>query len=563
MAGGARPGPEASGTDPEEAALAGIPGPLDELRDALRPFVPPVLAALVFLSGAVLLLSSALPEEGGRLALLRRLLPLPFAEASHLFASLAGLALIVLARGLALRMAQARIAAQVFLIAGAGFALAKGLAWEDAILLVAAAFGLWLARGAFYRRGDWRRFRPGALWLGALALVVAAVGVVALIAHSNVDYRNELWWRFAWSGDAPRALRALLAAAVALGVLALDLIVNRAPPTRARRRPVPDAVRRLVADCPVSARHLALLGDKEFILSEAGDAFLMYGVQGRSWICLGGPVGAPDACDALVWDFLDRADRAAARPVFLSVQPDGIMRLLDIGHAIVKLGELARIDLAAFDLAGPGRKDLRYARSRAVRDGLAFSVLPRADVPAAAGELKAVSDAWLATRRGREKGFALGFFDPEYLAEFDLAVMRKEGRIVAFANLMRGAGVEMSIDLMRHLPGQSPVLMEAMMTETILLARAEGYQWFSLGGAPLSGLPAHRMAPLSARIGRMIYQRGDDFYSFGGLRAFKQKFDPVWTSLYLTCPTGRSIPAAMVDCALIVSRGRAGQDDAD
>ena len=106
-------------------------------------------------------------------------------------------------------------------------------------------------------------------------------------------------------------------------------------------------------------------------------------------------------------------------PVFALAQVDGAL-------------QSARVDLAGFSLDGPARKDLRYARSRAARDGLAFSLLPRAEVPAHLDELRAVSDAWLATKKGREKGFALGYFDADYLRLFDMAVMRREGRIVAF-----------------------------------------------------------------------------------------------------------------------------------
>ena len=34
-------------------------------------------------------------------------------------------------------------------------------------------------------------------------------------------------------------------------------------------------------------------------------------------------------------------------------------------------------------------------------------------------ELRRVSDAWLAMKQGDEKAFALGHFDPDYLANFD------------------------------------------------------------------------------------------------------------------------------------------------
>jgi phosphatidylglycerol lysyltransferase len=251
--------------------------------------------------------------------------------------------------------------------------------------------------------------------------------------------------------------------------------------------------------------------------------------------------------------------------VFYGIDSTQMVQLLDFGHAILKTGEVARVDLTTFTLEGPARKDLRYARSRAIRDGLRFDILARTDVPAHIGRLRAVSDAWLATRSGAEKGFSLGRFDAGYLAEFDLAVMWHDDKIVAFANLWRGADChEISIDLMRHLPGQTPVLMDAMMTETILAAQAMGYHWFNLGGAPLSGLRNHPLASVWTRIGTMVYRRGDEFYSFEGLRNFKDKFGPVWSAVYMTCPGGLSIPRALIDVALLISRPkRLVEEDAD
>ena len=60
----------------------------------------------------------------------------------------------------------------------------------------------------------------------------------------------------------------------------------------------------------------------------------------------------------------------------------------------------------------------------------------------------------------------------------------------------------------------------------IAWAKQEGYQWFNLGMAPLSGLEASPVAPLWAKVGRFVYGHGETFYNFQGLRAYKEKFDP-------------------------------------
>lgn len=102
----------------------------------------------------------------------------------HLFSSLVGLALIILARGFALR-----------LTAG----------WTAAIFI---------------------RF----------------------MAFRRIDYRSELWWSFSWSGDASRFLRVGLALAVMTSAIALDTLLNRVPlKTMEIRRSIPKEVRNLLA----------------------------------------------------------------------------------------------------------------------------------------------------------------------------------------------------------------------------------------------------------------------------------------------------------------------------
>ena len=97
------------------------------------------------------------------------------------------------------------------------------------------------------------------------------------------------------------------------------------------------------------------------------------------------------------------------------------------------------------------------------RRGSRFEVVKAADFDSVAGELAEVSARWLQARKGQEKGFSLGSFNPDYLRRFDTAVLRKDGRIVAFANLWRSAGQEeLSADLMRFDANVSRVLMDGL-----------------------------------------------------------------------------------------------------
>jgi phosphatidylglycerol lysyltransferase len=188
-----------------------------------------------------------------------------------------------------------------------------------------------------------------------------------------------------------------------------------------------------------------------------------------------------------------------------------------------------------------------------------FEMVPVEQVPALLPDLRQVSDAWLAEKRVREKGFSLGRFDERYLSNFPVAVVRREGRIVAFANVWLGAGHhEVSVDLMRYAPEAPGGVMEYLFTELLRWASAQGYAWFNLGMAPLAGLEARTLAPLWSRAGALLFRHGEHFYNFQGLRDYKEKFTPIWTPRYLASPGGLALPRVVANVAALVSGGLSG-----
>jgi phosphatidylglycerol lysyltransferase len=239
--------------------------------------------------------------------------------------------------------------------------------------------------------------------------------------------------------------------------------------------------------------------------------------------------------------------------VFYQVSAARLADYLDLGLALVKLGEEALVPLADFSLDGGSRKRLRQTIARAQRDGLSFEILRPPIAGAVIRELAEVSHAWLTTHGRKEKGFSLGRFDPDLVKREPIALARVNGRIVAFANVWTGGQVEAAIDLMRQRPDAPAGVMEYLLIELLLWAKGEGFERFSLGMAPLSGLVEHPLAPLWHKFGRLLAQRGGRFYGFEGLRAFKQKFDPVWVPRYLAAPP-RQVPAALFDVARLIAR---------
>ncbi|MCE1114193.1 MULTISPECIES: bifunctional lysylphosphatidylglycerol flippase/synthetase MprF [Pseudomonas] len=520
----------------------------------------PVLAILVFLSGVVLLFSGATPEIDSRLEHMGFLIPHRLIDASHFGASLIGVLCLLLAQGLRRRLSAAWLLTTVLLLVGAVLSLLKGFDWEEATLMCLTAALLALFRRSFYRPSRLLELPFSPVYLVASACVVGASIWLLLFAYQDVPYTHKLWWQFTLDADAPRGLRAAMGSAVLLVIVALTWLLRTARPVI--HLPTEDELQRanrilLASDQPDGG--LALTGDKALLFHPSDDAFLMYARRGRSLVALYDPIGPAQERAEMIWQFRDLCDLHHARPVFYQVRAENLPFYMDIGLTAIKLGEEARVDLRRFDLEAKGKemKDLRYTWNRGGRDGLALEVHEPGQAPLA--ELKEISDAWLEGKNVREKGFSLGRFSPEYLQHFRIALIRFQGRPVAFANLLETHSNELaSLDLMRAHPDAPKLTMEFMMVGLILHYKSHDYGRFSLGMVPLSGLQPRRGAPLTQRLGSMVFQRGEQLYNFQGLRRFKDKFQPDWEPRYMAVPAGLDPLVALADTAALIAGGLTG-----
>jgi phosphatidylglycerol lysyltransferase len=519
--------------------------------------VPQAVALLVFGAGFLLLLSGATPGTSSRLAALDRFLPLSVLELSHLAGSAVGVLLLILARGLMLRLDGAWQLTMALLGAGMLASLLKGLDFEEALLLGAAMLPLWWTRRQFYRKSSLLAESMSPAWFASAGIAIGASIWVGMLAYRHVPYANELWWQFALDGQASRMLRASLLAVLVLGGVAAFRLL--AP---ARTAPAPpstadlDRAISVIRSCPDTSANLALLGDKSLLFSDSGRSFLMYGVARRCWVAMGDPVGRADEREELVWTFRELADRVGAWSVFYQVSPENLPLYVDAGLALSKLGEEARVRLDAFSLEGSSRASLRQAHRRAQRDGLAFRIAGLEEVPALLPRLRQISDEWLQSKSVAEKGFSLGCFSEPYLRRFPMALVERSGQVIAFADLWEGATRdELSVDLMRHASAAPGSVMDFLFIELMLWGKAQGYRWFNLGMAPLAGLEAHRLAPAWHKVGRLIYRYGENFYNFEGLRQYKEKFLPEWRPRYLAAPGGLAQPRVLLDVTSLISGG--------
>ncbi|MFY8098802.1 MAG: lysylphosphatidylglycerol synthase domain-containing protein, partial [Allorhizobium sp.] len=252
---------------------------------------PTLLAALALVLGAMLVLSSVTPTPGGNLDLLAGFLPLPVVEGAHFIASILGLMLVVVARGLAQRLDGAWWGALLIAFLALVLSLAKAVAVYEAALLAILVIGLMASRRLFHRKASLSQALTSA-WLLAIAVLIVGAIIVLFFVYRDVQYSHDLWWQFAFDAEAPRSLRAMLGlTVVAMGVCLFSLMRPAAPAIRpADEEELAKAVA-ILDRHDVADANLVRTGDKSVMFSPDGEAFLMYGRQGRSLIAFLDPIG--------------------------------------------------------------------------------------------------------------------------------------------------------------------------------------------------------------------------------------------------------------------------------
>lgn len=527
---------------------------LERYARDLPKLLPAAVSLWTFFAGVSLVFAGVTPLRGERL---HEIVSLSMIELSHFSGSILGTALLFLAWGLARRLRSAWRASMVVLSAALLFALAHGSLFENAAFFLPLFLILILCRKSFYRMSFFSSF--DVRW----ALMIAAVLLVAIrlgfFGYRHVEYSEELWWKFAFTAGAPRFLRASLGMSVAFVVFTL-LLWLRPSPLRVNAQLSEEDIERIVGQSKSSDAALALLGDKKFFTSKEGKCAVMYAEAGGFWVSMGDPIGLEAcACD-LIWQFCEEADRRGAKPVFYEISGKWLEVYRDNGLHVLPVGEDARVDLTSMppDLSGGLWKNLRTIRRRIREDGCTVRIIEGEERASVMPRLREISDEWLDSVRGAEKGFSLGFFDEKYLAHFPIAIAEKGGKICAFCNIWMGARpedgktpAEISVDLMRYSKDAPDSVMSFLFLEVMLWGKENGFGAFRLGMAPLSNMNPDES--LWNKAGDFVYRHGENFYNFKGIRRYKEKFHPEWRTSYLAYPNAASLPLLLAQMVRLIS----------
>ncbi len=540
-------------------------------------------------AGFISLLSALSDPLRDRLHAIRTVVPIVVPETAAALAAFAGVALLVLARGVRRGQRRAWAVTVAILLAAAVLDVVKGVDVEEALVAVAVAAFLWINRAEFQGATERPELR-GALrvWVFAAAATVVAgtagIQVGALIggvadrvspdrvgpSHAVIGRErfSISWWHALQAttgrmiGDRsavplPHALDRFFAPAVL--VAALGLVVSLVV---ILFRPVADRRRQAVGVSPdhgldraraVFARHgsgtldyFALRPDKQFWFW--GDTVVAYAVYGGVCLVSPDPIG-PVAEREPAWRAFRRfVDGHGWALGGLGAGEEWLPVYRSTGMHDLYVGDEGVVRTGRFTLEGGRYKGLRQAVNRVAKYGYTISFH---DPSTLDSELRvALGEVMTKSRRGDvERGFSMTLgrvFEPDDSGLL-LAVVHgpapagepdgTSGPPVAFCQYVPAPGIGgYSLDLMRRDDGEHPNgLIDFAVVETIKYLRDHGNDGLGLNFATMRAVLARETGegPVPRIQGWLLRRMGGSM-QIESLWRFNAKFDPDWQPRYAT-----------------------------
>ena len=379
-------------------------------------------AGLLVVSAVLDIVGALLVQHQTRSQVLEALLPASVTLGGRTGTVLSGLALLLLAGGIARGK---RIAFRLtLLVLGAtiAFELVKDLDFEAASLFAWILFGLWWFRHHFEADSDPSRMRWGiiVLAIGLVSATVYAIAGAALLENQLqpefgvVRTVESLMAALAGSPTAYRALTeranwflsTLPVVSYALIIFALTQLLRPmlAPHPAAADRERVHQLLNVWGRNYIS--HLAVHGASSYHWLD-GDGCVAFTLRGRTALALGDPIGPPGAVERAARTFVAYCDHQDWIPAFYQV--DDVAPYRALGLSLVPIGAEALLRPASFRLRGKERADLRYALNRCEKAGVHFVFgLGPEIVTEHAEQLQGVSGRWLQSHHSPELGYSLG-----------------------------------------------------------------------------------------------------------------------------------------------------------
>ncbi|MBO0469173.1 bifunctional lysylphosphatidylglycerol flippase/synthetase MprF [Enterococcus sp. DIV0242_7C1] len=492
---------------------------------------------LMYFSGIMIVLSATIPEAFIELTWLKQLNPLSFRIITQIPAILLGFLLLITGRGIAARVKRAYFPTIGLIVITLGYTFMKDFSWGVILFLSLLLLIIVFSKRQLFREQlvySWEMITVDGVIFLTLTILYIVIGVYNLPAFPHHKHKFISFFLFPSEKIWLSGLIGIL-----LVTLVSYLFIRYLEGKRYKiGMPLDDerALSLLLNYGGNTDSQLVFLGDKDMYIyqnsAQEDTVLIQFKTINNKCIVMGDPSGNKEDFSDAIEQFINEADRWGYLPVFYEVSEECVMFLHEFGYDFIKMGEEAHVDLPSFTLSGKKMKSERAVMNRFTKENYSFEVLSPPFSDELVSELKQVSDEWLGSRK--EKGFSLGFFNEDYLARSQIAVAKNQsGKIIAFANIMPTyTKEEGTIDLMRYSKEAPSGVMDYLFISLFQHMQEEGLAYFNLGMAPLSNVGTSRKSFIQERIAYLVYEFGSRFYSFQGLRDYKEKYATAWVSRY-------------------------------
>ncbi len=523
-------------------------------------------SGLLVIDGLINVAATASPPLRVRLHAVLTVLPLGVAQSAAVLTAVAGITMIMLARGV--RRGQRR--AWFLALIALGLTVVAHLARGGSLLAsgVAAALTIFLMmqRRHFMGASDRttaRSILPRLLFIAVIAVFASALGVEAASRHQFVlpnfgvvvmacverlvgQYNISLPDKTTDFVDP-----VLLTIGGSLLVTALYVVTR--PVVDRRLSTTGKGTERRVAELrarDIVRRHgrgtldyFALRDDKQFFFFR--DSLVAYAVYGGVALVSPDPIG-PDAERTEVFNaFRTYAEARGWTIAVIGAGADWLGTYHAAGMHYLYLGDEAIVDCQTFSLEGGKMKGLRQATTRLARHGYRVEFFDPANIDPA--QVNGVLELISMLRRGEgERGFSMmlgRLFDPKDKGLLLTIVYDPDGHPAAACQFVPSPAIKgYSLDLMRRDPGEHPNgLIDFALCSTIAHLKSQGAQGLSLNFAAFrSVLDGERGEGTFTRVERWTLKRLSGILPIESLWLFNAKFHPRWLPRYIVYPAAES-----------------------
>lgn len=521
-------------------------------------------ATLLTAGSGVLNIYAVLGEGSpARTRILEEFFPLAFQDLSRYLTLLVGFALVISSINIWKRKRRALRLVISFSLFSAVAHLLKGFDFEAASISLLLFFILWFTRKQFTVRSGPPDVRQG--------LIRAVVGAFVVLCYGSIGFwllgPREFGSNFGVGGALKRTLLIISIAGnpqltpltpyarsftdsvylltfafmIYAGLACFKPIIYRLltlPKERSQAEEILRQYGRSALDV------FKLWPDKSYYFNEPANCFIAYRVGKNCALALADPVGPEHRLEETARAFAEFCRENDWGVAFYQTLPNYLPIYHRLGFKRLKIGDDAIVDLTNFTLDGKRRKKLLVNSKKF--EGNGFQILQYQ--PPIADEIvrdaKSVSDDWLSLPGHRERQFSLGLFDEAYVRRTPLyTLVDRRGRMIAFVNRVKSyRRGEATIDLMRHRRDAPNGAMDYLFTRLFLDCKAESFQRFNLGMAPLDGFLESEQPTLEERAVHYFVRHLNFIFSYSGLRHYKAKFADTWEPRYLIYQHNLALP---------------------